>query len=90
MALWLSGRSGLQVIKMDSLLKWSHHTWCTLQRKEHTKLDVNGKEFFEMKERLQYNERMLLQTIGFDCDIVKTGFKVSSTGGCAKMSEREK
>lgn len=66
-----------KVMKMESLLKWSHHTTNLLQRVKDSQLDVNGQEYFEKKERLQFNERILLQTIGFDCEIVKTGFIVT-------------
>ena len=59
---------------MESLLKWSHHVSCKLMKMsreeiEANKLDVQGRQFFEMKERLQFNERVLLQTIGFEVDI---------------------
>jgi len=70
-----------KVMKMESLLKWSHHVSCKLMKMsreemERNKLDVKGQQFFEMKERLQFNERVLLQTIGFDMAIKQAGFMV--------------
>jgi hypothetical protein len=76
-----------QVMKMESLLKWSHHVSCKLTKMsrvemERNKLDVNGRQFFEMKERLQFNERVLLQTIGFDVDIKQVRAISSLTLAC--------
>mmetsp|Transcript_19340 Transcript_19340/g.57472 ORF Transcript_19340/g.57472 Transcript_19340/m.57472 type:complete len:507 (+) Transcript_19340:707-2227(+) len=70
-----------KVLKMESLLKWSHFVSCKLTKMsredmERNKLDVRGQQYFEMKERLQFNERVLLQTIGFDMDIKQTGFMI--------------
>lgn len=60
-----------KVMNMTSLLKWSHHIFAFLNNpKNRERLDVNGREFFEMKEKLQFNERILLQTIGFEMSIV--------------------
>jgi len=53
---------------MNSILKWSHHVTCLMAKQTPTKIDVHGREFFERKERLQYNERILLQTLGFAVD----------------------
>lgn len=65
-----------KVIKMDSLLKWAHRTHCILQNKAPEPLDVHGQHFFEMKERLQFNERMLLQTIGFEVSMTHPPFLI--------------
>lgn len=62
-----------KVVKMDWLLKWSHSIVLRLRKKPPAKLEATSTQFLEMKETLQFNERMLLQTIGFDVQIKQSG-----------------
>lgn len=48
------------------LLKWSYFIQRKLKREAQKKLDVNSELYWNMKEQLQFNERILLQSIGFD------------------------
>jgi len=71
-----------KVVKMEWLLKWSHSIVQRLKKIPMTKLETESKLFMEMKETLQFNERTLLQTIGFDVEIKQTGAMMIK---CAKM-----
>eukprot|EP00047_Mylnosiga_fluctuans_P011888 m.23457 g.23457 ORF g.23457 m.23457 type:complete len:386 (-) comp3906_c0_seq1:233-1390(-) len=67
-----------KVQRMESILKWGHHIRFRLTQpgQQPPKLDVKSREYFEMAERLQIHERILLQTTGFDLTITHPGWHI--------------
>jgi hypothetical protein len=59
-----------KVAKMETVIKHVHYVYnVILKKRPHRKLDVDGQEYFEWREQLQLNERVVLQTVGFDFNI---------------------
>lgn len=62
-----------KVIKMETLLKFAYGIKNHMLRRKVPKLEMESQTYFELKESLQMNERILLQTLGFDLDMTMPG-----------------
>lgn len=62
-----------RVIRLETLIKFAFFLKNRLLHRQAPKLETDSQTYFELKESLQINERILLQTLGFDLEIVIPG-----------------